>query len=330
MPSLLQKGAKNAIVDCLAVKPEDRVFIMTDAETLEIGQALFDEAKKITSEAKMVVLEDYAKRPFKEFPKELPEDLLKFIPTVTIFAAQALTEEMQSLRHPIHEFILKKLKSRHAHMLGIEKKLMETGMQVDYHKVHDRGEKIYKILEKAKTIVATCPYGTDIQVTFTPKHRWAFSDGLIWKKGDWMNLPNGEIFTAPESLNGKVAVQVYGDRNFGLLKKPIMVIFKNSRVVDISGENDEAVKNLKSLIKTDENADRAGELGIGINEFIKELTGNLLQDEKFPGLHVAVGSPIGSRTGAEWDSEIHMDMIPLETTISVDGKVIMKDGNFLI
>lgn len=330
MPSLLEKGAKNAIVDCLAVKPSDKVFIMTDEATREIGQALFHETEKITKEVKIVILEDYGERPFKDFPKKLPEDLLEFMPTVSIFAACAITAEMKTLRHPIHEFIHEKVKSRHAHMLGIEKIHMETGMQVEYHKVHERGVQIYEILEKAKKITATCPHGTNLEATFTPKHRWALSDGLIQKPGEWMNLPNGEIFTAPESLNGKLVVQVYGDREFGLLKDPITVTFRDGRVVEITGKNKRAVQGLEELIKTDENSDRAGEFGVGINEYIKKLTGNLLQDEKFPGIHIAVGSPIGTRTGATWDSDIHMDMIPLEITMAVDGKTIMKNGKFII
>lgn len=328
MPSLLQKGARNAIVDCLMVKPEDRVFIMTDKETLEIGQALFDEAKKITSEVKMVVLEDYEERPFKELPEGLKKDLIELMPTVTIFAAKALEAEMATLRHPLHRFIPENINSRHAHMIGIKQVHMETGMQVDYRKVSARGDQIRKFLENAKKIIAVCPYGTDLEVIPTPRYKWVLSDGVITKPGDWMNLPNGEIFTTPESINGKIAAQVFGD--FGLLKEPIIVSFKNSRVINVEGNNKEVIEKFREIIKTDENADRVGEFALGINDFITELTGNLLQDEKFPGIHVAVGDPIGSRTGAEWESDIHVDMVPLKTTVSVDGKIIMKDGKFII
>jgi aminopeptidase len=78
------------------------------------------------------------------------------------------------------------------------------------------------------------------------------------------------------------------------------------------------------------NGNRAGEFAIGTLTSLTKLSGNLLQDEKMPGLHVAFGNPYPEFTGADWDAQIHVDVIPTSCTIEVDGREIMRDGKFTI
>ena len=49
---------------------------------------------------------------------------------------------------------------------------------------------------------------------------------------------------------------------------------------------------------TDENSDRVGEFAIGTNIELKDVIGKILQDEKYPGIHIAFGNPYGAHTGA--------------------------------
>ena len=51
---------------------------------------------------------------------------------------------------------------------------------------------------------------------------------------------------------------------------------------------------------TDENSDRVGEFAIGTNIAIRDVIGNILQDEKIPGVHIAFGNPYAVHTGADW------------------------------
>ena len=55
---------------------------------------------------------------------------------------------------------------------------------------------------------------------------------------------------------------------------------------------------------------------------------NLLQDEKFPGVHVAFGSPLPGKTRATWDSKAHVDGVIKNPNIYVDGEMIMNKGEF--
>jgi leucyl aminopeptidase (aminopeptidase T) len=73
-----------------------------------------------------------------------------------------------------------------------------------------------------------------------------------------------------------------------------------------------------------------GEFAIGTNFGVKELIGNMLQDEKFPSVHLAMGDPADTRNPA-WSSKVHLDGLMLGPTVVADGKiVIMKDGSFTI
>ena len=59
------------------------------------------------------------------------------------------------------------------------------------------------------------------------------------------------------------------------------------------------------------------------------MTGNLLQDEKLPGIHIAFGDPLARATGADWGATTHIDVIPTDCTIKVDGELLMQDGEFI-
>ena len=73
-----------------------------------------------------------------------------------------------------------------------------------------------------------------------------------------------------------------------------------------------------------------GEFAIGTNIELKDVIGQILQDEKYPGVHIAFGNPYGAHTGAEWYSSTHIDVVGRKFDIWVDDEQIMKHGKFLI
>ena len=67
---------------------------------------------------------------------------------------------------------------------------------------------------------------------------------------------------------------------------------------------------------------------------MERVIGNILQDEKFPGIHIAFGDPYGAHTGAQWKSSTHIDVVGLGFNIwlgDAEGETqIMREGDFLI
>ncbi len=77
-----------------------------------------------------------------------------------------------------------------------------------------------------------------------------------------------------------------------------------------------------------------GEFAISTNISIERVIGNILQDEKFPGIHIAFGNPYGEHTGTPWTSGTHIDVVGLRSHIWLESDAseeqIMRDGRFLI
>ena len=115
-----------------------------------------------------------------------------------------------------------------------------------------------------------------------------------------------------------------------LAEHPLTIRVKENRVVEAHSSNPELEKDFWSYTHTDENSDRVGEFAIGTNIELKDVIGQILQDEKYPGVHIAFGNPYGAHTGAEWYSSTHIDVVGRKFDIWVDDEQIMRDGKFLI
>jgi leucyl aminopeptidase (aminopeptidase T) len=219
-------------------------------------------------------------------------------------------------------------------MIGITPQLMASGMTADYNKVAEMTRRVNALVEYARKIHVTNPDGTDLRVTLDPDFlHWQPCPGLYRDVGQWGNLPEGETFTSPAGVEGTLTANVLGDyfsSKYGLLDQPVVFTIQDARVTKVAHPSRELADDVWQYLQSSPNGTRVGEFAIGTNPFLTELTGNLLQDEKFPGVHVAFGNPYPDITGATWTSEIHVDVIPLRVSIDVDGERIMEDGRFLI
>jgi leucyl aminopeptidase (aminopeptidase T) len=191
-----------------------------------------------------------------------------------------------------------------------------------------------EIVKGARSIRATSPAGSDLTATLNPAYKWLKTSGLISPE-KWGNLPGGEIFTTPGEVNGTLVVDgVVGDwlcERYGLLTDaPLTLRMEGNRLVHASSANKALEQDFWAYTHTDENSDRVGEFAIGTNIELHALIGNILQDEKFPGIHIAFGNPYGAHTGADWYSKTHIDVVGTQFDIFVDGKQIMRRGAFLI
>ena len=136
MDAGLLEGARNAVQVCMNVGASDRVFILTDDETVAIAEALAQEAGKLGAEVTSARLEEFGPRPMTRLPEELAQKVISFSPTVTFYAASSKAYELP-LRTGFVGLAMGQFGVRHAHMPSIKERLMREGMRADYHKVHD-------------------------------------------------------------------------------------------------------------------------------------------------------------------------------------------------
>ncbi len=319
----LQPGAANAVRVCLNIQPHERVTVISDLACREIGDALIREIEGVGAKYASFVLEDEAPRPLAALPARIADDMEHS--DVSIFAARVQANELGS-RMAMTD-IVNRRRMRHAHMVNITPRIMTEGMRADYQVVDRISQKVIDTVRSARVIRATTQAGTDLTAELNPDYRWIKTSGLITRE-KWGNLPGGEVFTTPGNVNGTFVIDgVVGDwlcDRYGLLDAaPLTIHIKDSRLVSAESENQALRDDFWAYTHTDENSDRVGEFAIGTNIELHEVIGHILQDEKFPGIHIAFGNPYGAHTGADWYSSTHIDVVGMRFDIEVDGKKIM-------
>jgi aminopeptidase len=191
----------------------------------------------------------------------------------------------------------------------------------------------HRKFDGSHTIRITANDRTDL--TFSVKgRRFLKDDGVLSdediKNNDvGMNIPCGEIFTAPveNSANGTLYYPKTMVRDHGMVHG-LMLYFKNGRVVKFTAKKgrEHLVKFFKENIGE---KDRIAEFGIGMNRNAKYTEGNILIDEKiFKTIHIAIGWNIGY--GGKNQASSHLDFIkPLHNCngrVYADGKILINKG----
>src|SRR5437762_3477296 len=326
----LAPGARNAVRVCLRLRPEERVTIITDKAAAEIAAALRAEVETIGSECCLFTLEHHGRRPLKFMPEAILQDLA--MSQVSIFAAQSQPGELAARREMTA--VVDRHKIRHGHMVNINRQIMLEGMRADFHEIDALSQRLVERARKTRRVRCKTPHGTEFEAELSPKLKWLKTSGIISEE-KWGNLPGGEIFTAPLNTNGTFVVDgVVGDylcAKYGDLRDtPITIQVRGSRIVDLACELEELLEEFRAYTSTDENSNRIGEFAIGTNTACTHVIGNILQDEKIPGVHIAFGHPYAEHTGADWFSKTHIDCVGRDFDIWFDDEPVMRAGKFLV
>lgn len=324
------EGARNAVEVCLGVAPGERLVLITDRDAMGIGSALAARAAASGADLRAFVLEDLVSRPMSGLPEPVAEALEEA--DVSLYAAAAQPGELQARIEMTA--IVNRRKIRHAHMVNISPRIMREGMRADFHKIDALCRWLLPKVRATEVLTARTPAGTDLRATFDPGIRWIKTSGIISRE-KWGNLPGGEVFTAPARVDGTYVVDgVLGDwmaARFGDMgETPLAIEIENSRIAHVACDSREIVDAFLRYVAKDENSDRVGELALGTNVWVKDVIGQILQDEKIPGLHIAFGHPYSEHTGANWRSSSHIDVVGRHFTVELDGEPVMRDSRFLV
>jgi len=324
-------GTQN-MVKCAQVTTGDRVAIITDRETLPISDKIKASAEAAGAKVGFVVMEDLGQRPLLALPPETEALITGLNPNKSFFAATCQEGEL-AFRKPLIGLLSGTFKTQHYHMPGITPEIAGSdAMCADFDEMYRLTHKVLNAVKEAKYIFVRAANGTNLSAEFSPEMRWQPDDGSI-APGTFGNLPAGEVFTTPLSVNGVLVTSVLGDHfcaKYGVLETPVMIKIENSRAVSVTCDNKELEAEVLAYLHQGENADRVGEFAIGTNTGITKLSGNMLMDEKAAGVHLAFGDPLGEHTGAKWSAQTHCDMVVQGCEINADGRIIMMEGRFVI
>ena len=189
-------------------------------------------------------------------------------------------------------------------------------------------EKMAKLLMTGKEIHLLTDSGTDITFSIS-------GNKVINDDGSGVNLPGGEVYTAPvlDSINGKITFDIPRMID-GRELSQVVLYFENGDIVDFSSQTNE--EYLETLLSLDEGSNQIGEFGVGMNPDLDRVTKNMALDEKMHGtVHFALGTAYESCIGQENErnkSAIHVDMLldmREDARMTIDGNTVLRDGEFL-
>lgn len=318
MNDKLARSAKIAISDCMAVKPGENVVIVADEPKREIGVALWEQAVQIGADA--VYMEIIPRKIHGTEPPPTVAEAMKKADVV-------LGPTSKSFSHTVARKEANKAGARIATLPDITAEMMERTLCADYKKIGILSEKFAQILSAGKTAHLTTKAGTDL--TMSIAGREAHPDtGLNHTPGSFSNLPAGEAYIAPLEDTAEGVLVVDGAMaGIGVLSAPIRMTVEKGYVAGIEG-GPEAAKLQAMLDEYGKPARNIAELGIGTNDKAI-ITGNILEDEKVMGtVHVALGN--SASFGGRVEVPIHLDGILNHPTLTIDGQVVIRDGQHLI
>jgi aminopeptidase len=324
----LMPGARNAVETCLSVRLGEHVALIADEASRAVADgiaaALDDRGAIYTG----FLLEDFGPRPMTAAPPAILQALETADVGVMCMTPQPgeLAARMSIVR------VVERRQIRYAHMVGVTPEIMQQGMRADYGLVDKLSDKLRERMLRAETLTVKTDAGTRIAAHFDRGLDWVKTSGLISPRY-WSNLPAGEVFTTPATVDGTFVCDATAGDHFNgkygdLQTTPLVLEIKGARLVDVDCARKDLEKEFWEYCHTDENSDRVGELAFGTNLGLSEMIGVLLQDEKFPGVHIAFGDPYGSQTHADWKSRTHVDVLTRNCDVWIDDDQVIEKGRY--
>src|ERR1700674_1316695 len=326
-PDLLP-GAKNAVETCLAIKPGERVALIADVPSRTVAASLAAAIESVHAACTSLLLEDFGPRPI----KSVPAPILDALETADVGAMCIRPHPGELGARMAIGRVVERRQIRYAHMVGVTPEIMQQGMRADYRLVDRLSDKLRERMLRAETLTVKTDAGTEFAAHFDRGLDWVKTSGLISPRY-WSNLPAGEVFTTPATVDGTFVCDATAGDHFNgkygdLQTTPLVLKIEGARLTGVDCARKDLEEEFWQYCHTDENSDRVGELAFGTNLGLSSMIGILLQDEKFPGVHIAFGDPYGSQTHADWKSKTHVDVLTRNCDVWIDDDQVIEKGHY--
>jgi leucyl aminopeptidase (aminopeptidase T) len=326
----LLPGARNAVNTCLAVRPGERAALVADDASAIVAASLQEALFEAGADVHPLLIESVAERPM----TSAPVDVLRAFEgaEVGILCVQPQEGELPARMAIVGT--IERRRIRYAHMVGVTPRIMREGMRADYVKVDRLSQQLCHRMEHATALTVRTAAGTNFTATFDASLAWVKTSGLINARY-WSNLPAGEVFTTPASVDGIFVCDGtagdYFNAKYGSLDDaPLVLDIRRGRLTSARCARADLERDFWAYCHSDENSNRVGELAFGTNLGLREMIGVLLQDEKVPGVHLAFGDPYGSQTNADWKSRTHVDVLTRDCDVWIDDEQVIAAGQYLL
>ncbi|UCF79549.1 MAG: aminopeptidase [Candidatus Eiseniibacteriota bacterium] len=317
MDRQLLRAARVALKDCMKVSRKETLLVVTDERLRKIGYGFWTVGKQMGFDS---IITEFVER--EVHGAEPPPAVAKLMADVDVIIAPTY----RSLSHTNARRNACSRGARVATLPGITADSMRRTLIVDYKKMRKLTLELTALLTRASVAHLTTPAGTDI--TMSLRGRKGLADtGVAHKRGEFTNLPAGEAYIAPVEGTANGVIVVDGSMSgVGLTRTPVTMRVEKGRVIKFEGGKNAAT--IRGFVrKVGKLATNVAELGIGTNRKAR-VTGNTLEDEKAIGtVHMAIGD--NRSMGGKVDIPLHLDAVMLKPTLTLDGKLVLKNGKLL-
>jgi aminopeptidase len=324
----LMPGAENAVETCLSIQPGECVALIADETSRSVAASIADAIESRDASYNGLLLESFGPRPM----SVAPADILNALETADAGILCMTPQPGELCARMAIVQVVERRQIRYAHMVGVTPQIMQQGMRADYRMVDRLSDKLRDRMLRAETLTVKTEAGTSFAAHFDRHLDWVKTSGLISPRY-WSNLPAGEVFTTPATVDGTFVCDASAGDHFNgkygdLQSTPMTLTIENARLTAVNCNRKDLEEEFWNYCHTDENSDRVGELAFGTNLGLSEMIGILLQDEKFPGVHLAFGDPYGSQTHAQWKSRTHVDVLTRNCDVWIDDDQVISKGHY--
>ena len=317
---MMMKGSSKLVNVLAQVKKGEQVLIVTDFDTVSIARSLATACIAVGAEPTIMIM-----RPREAHGLEPPE-MVAVAMTKADMVFQPVSKSIA------HTSATKRAKEAGARLIVLpeytEEMLISGGLEADFEAQKPLCEKMRDYLTGARKARLTTPSGTDITMSLEGRNGRALT-GMARERGGYSSPPNIAASIAPVEGTAQGTIVADGSiSSIGLLSSPVTISVKDGLAKEITGGKE--AEKLKEILKSanDPKVYNIGELGIGLNPKAK-LCGLMLEDEgAYGSVHIALGS--NADFGGNTIAARHIDLIISKSTLLLDEKPVLKDGEVVI
>jgi leucyl aminopeptidase (aminopeptidase T) len=317
--------ANKIITNYLAVKPGEEVLICIDPETdMRMPNAMVAAAEQIGAEYGIYMMPVRQKDKATTIPKSLEkamEGADVYIPMTRSSGAAAYCSKMKEL------LVAKKLRECCMVLRDIDN-YTKGGALADYDAVYSDGKRLAEIWKDKKVCTVTTPAGTNLTFDMISEEP-IIECGIARNPGESMAFSDGEVSVGPVegTMNGIMVLDgpmCY----YGQPTAPIKLEITKGKVTKIfDGGDSKIITEFNKLFSEVENSENIAEIGIGLNPN-SLFNGDFEEEKKARGtVHFALGNGVYyGQKSADCNSQVHIDLVLYNPTVTFDGEVIVKSG----
>lgn len=317
----MMRPVRILLEECLNLKPEESLLVLTDTNTIEIGEMFALVGKEMGAEVVMTIMSPTTRH---------GDEPAKIIAEAMKAADVIVAPTTYSVNHTSARKAASDAGARLIFMPDANEEVFLNGsLDIDYVEQKKKIDKLSHILEQGSVLKVTSPLGTELTMRIDGRHAVP-QTGICHEPGSISPPPCIETAVAPLEETTEGIMYVDGAIVPGReVAEPVKLTFEKGKIVKIEGGID--ADRLKETLESynHPNVYCAVEMGIGMNPKARIGRGGQLEDEaEFGTMHIGIGN--GITFGSSIRAPGHCDLVMRDAIIEVDGRVILKDKELFL